>query len=304
MLREDRAVLNVDCPQCANQMRAPDHFAGKKAKCGKCGHSFLVPTSDEPIEFASIDEPVFVPETGDPSPANDVAGGWHFAQDGQSNGPISTVELKRMAKSGHLRPTDLVWREGLNEWIPAAQVPNLCPPRSAPPPVPRTAQGPGPQAPVLRQGAYPVAIPAASSGSRLAPALWNPGAAGIWSLILSMAFGSLLVALNWRSLGEVRQAKRAMLWFYGALAVFGVELLIPITALRFLIVPLVNLGLLLAWNFAECERQRKLLKRDVANQYVRRGWFVPIVLAIVCLWAYGYLGSLIQGLIAPPIQQS
>jgi hypothetical protein len=110
-----------------------------------------------------------------------------------------------------------------------------------------------------------------------------------------MAFGSLLVALNWRSLGEVRQAKRAMLWFYAALIVFGLELMIPITPLRFAIVPLVTIVLLLAWNFAECERQRRLIKRDFANQYERRGWFVPIFVTIISLWAYGYLTQLFQG---------
>jgi hypothetical protein len=35
-------MLDVECPQCANKMQAPDDFAGKRAKCVKCGHAFAV----------------------------------------------------------------------------------------------------------------------------------------------------------------------------------------------------------------------------------------------------------------------
>jgi hypothetical protein len=35
-------MLDVQCPQCANKMQAPDDFAGKRAKCVKCGHAFAV----------------------------------------------------------------------------------------------------------------------------------------------------------------------------------------------------------------------------------------------------------------------
>jgi hypothetical protein len=39
---EGSAMLDVECPQCANKMQAPDDFAGKRAKCVKCGHAFAV----------------------------------------------------------------------------------------------------------------------------------------------------------------------------------------------------------------------------------------------------------------------
>jgi hypothetical protein len=39
---EARPMLDVECPQCANKMQAPNDFAGKRAKCVKCGHAFAV----------------------------------------------------------------------------------------------------------------------------------------------------------------------------------------------------------------------------------------------------------------------
>jgi len=46
---------------------------------------------------------------------------WYYAQDGQRKGPVSEDALRDMARDGALQPTDLVWREGMSEWAPAAQ---------------------------------------------------------------------------------------------------------------------------------------------------------------------------------------
>lgn len=37
---------------------------------------------------------------------------WYYAQHGQRRGPVSSSDLKNLAQSGALAPTDLVWREG------------------------------------------------------------------------------------------------------------------------------------------------------------------------------------------------
>ncbi len=34
---------------------------------------------------------------------------WHVAIDGQEQGPVSGAQLRQMASSGRLSPTDLVW---------------------------------------------------------------------------------------------------------------------------------------------------------------------------------------------------
>src|SRR4051812_11448361 len=50
---------------------------------------------------------------------------WFYSRDGASNGPVSAHELKQLASSGQLAPTDFVWKEGMREWVPAEQLKGL-----------------------------------------------------------------------------------------------------------------------------------------------------------------------------------
>jgi len=52
---------------------------------------------------------------------------WWYARDDEQLGPLSPGELRRLAVSGGLAPTDLVWRDGMNEWAPAARIKGLFP---------------------------------------------------------------------------------------------------------------------------------------------------------------------------------
>lgn len=55
---------------------------------------------------------------------------WYFARGNKQMGPVSSVEMKRRANAGELRPDDLVWREGLAEWTLARNVHGLFDPES------------------------------------------------------------------------------------------------------------------------------------------------------------------------------
>ncbi len=54
-----------------------------------------------------------------------MAAEWHYSKDGQQHGPVSASDLKNLAKSGDLLPTDLIWKEGMAEWKPASNVKGL-----------------------------------------------------------------------------------------------------------------------------------------------------------------------------------
>jgi hypothetical protein len=47
---------------------------------------------------------------------------WYIARDGAQHGPISEIEFTEVMKHGHLLPSDLIWREGLDRWVPATDV--------------------------------------------------------------------------------------------------------------------------------------------------------------------------------------
>src|SRR5262249_1394904 len=47
---------------------------------------------------------------------------WYYAKNGQQLGPVSTETLQRLAETGQLQPSDLVWKEGMPSWAPAQLV--------------------------------------------------------------------------------------------------------------------------------------------------------------------------------------
>jgi GYF domain 2 len=47
---------------------------------------------------------------------------WFLARDGQQFGPVTGVEFQKVVELGHLKPTDLVWCQGMPEWRVASDV--------------------------------------------------------------------------------------------------------------------------------------------------------------------------------------
>jgi hypothetical protein len=72
---------------------------------------------------------------------------YYYNKAGAPTGPITIVQLKELATSGQVKPTDLVWREGTPSWVPAATVKGLfsstAPAAGSPPPQPASS-GPPP----------------------------------------------------------------------------------------------------------------------------------------------------------------
>ena len=52
---------------------------------------------------------------------------WYWMQGGQKQGPVETADLRDLAHTGQLQPTDMIWREGLPNWVRAAQAKGLFP---------------------------------------------------------------------------------------------------------------------------------------------------------------------------------
>src|SRR5437660_1166862 len=66
---------------------------------------------------------------------------WHYTRNGKQVDPVSAADLKLLAASGQISPTDMVWREGMAAWVPASSLKGLitsavAPPPLAPPPLP------------------------------------------------------------------------------------------------------------------------------------------------------------------------
>ena len=58
--------------------------------------------------------------------SNSKSDAWYYSRGEEKIGPLTFNELKAMAVSGDLNPRlDLVWRQGMREWIMAGKTDNL-----------------------------------------------------------------------------------------------------------------------------------------------------------------------------------
>ena len=98
---------------------------------------------------------------------------WFIARDGKQHGPLSDAEIRKLVELGHMRPTDLIWRQGFPDWRAAAAVfPMTAQAAAAPKPAPapeRTAPAPSAQQP-----AGPSPQPSFASQQRIEPTTGRP----------------------------------------------------------------------------------------------------------------------------------
>jgi GYF domain 2/Domain of unknown function (DUF4190) len=114
---------------------------------------------------------------------------WFFSRAGTQEGPVTYPDLQRMASQGEVTPETLVWREGMADWLPCRQFPDLFSPGQRPPLNPPVSP--------LGQPVQAAAPPAYSYGpprtSGLAIASLVLGILGLPTLLL--VIGSLLATI-------------------------------------------------------------------------------------------------------------
>lgn len=121
---------------------------------------------------------------------------WFYTRAGTKYGPVSPAELKQLASRDPLAPTDLVWKEGMPEWVPAVKIKGLCitsPAATSPPPLPVTLSEPS------------LSIPHSTEGVR------GPLKMSLWTYLLAAGVGLLFVAFftPWWSFKEHRSEGRS-----------------------------------------------------------------------------------------------
>lgn len=52
---------------------------------------------------------------------------WYYAKNQEQFGPVPIEDLRKLARAHELQPDDLVWCEGMPDWVPAGQIPELTP---------------------------------------------------------------------------------------------------------------------------------------------------------------------------------
>jgi hypothetical protein len=56
-----------------------------------------------------------------------MADEWFYSQGGNRVGPVSAAQLRQCAEQGTITPDDWVWKQGMQDWIPARRINGLFP---------------------------------------------------------------------------------------------------------------------------------------------------------------------------------
>lgn len=109
--------------------RYPELFP--EAKPSKIRKPKPQPEGEADYQLQSEPQP---PQSGQPTELTPSGGdswehtvSWYYARDGREQGPVTFAQLQQLAAYGELQPHDLVWAEGMADWIEAAQVAGLFP---------------------------------------------------------------------------------------------------------------------------------------------------------------------------------
>ncbi len=50
---------------------------------------------------------------------------WYLGRDGRQHGPISGAELAKLIELGHIKGSDLLWRDGFKDWMAPSAIPDV-----------------------------------------------------------------------------------------------------------------------------------------------------------------------------------
>ncbi len=149
-----------------------------------------------------------------------VADQWFYSKNGEQYGPVEAHQLQQLASTGRLGVQDLVWKNGMPEWLPASRVKGLFPQRvlaASPPPLPASpAHFDGEMQPRLNQFSFirlvalPVRIAICFFAFFALPilALWNnprfdASNADPIARVVMIIIGAVLSIAAWRTTGSI-----------------------------------------------------------------------------------------------------
>lgn len=124
---------------------------------------------------------------------------WYYGKEGQQHGPIDEATLRARIATGEVSGSDLIWTEGMVEWIPLSKVSQF----SGPAPQAGLSEPPekyltdDPASPYAPPAANPVA-PVVGGGVQMAPPTSGLAIASIVCGILSLFFcfcGGMLLGI-------------------------------------------------------------------------------------------------------------
>jgi len=113
---------------------------------------------------------------------------WYYSKNGEQMGPVSQEELFAKTRGGEILPSDLIWREGMADWMPLSRVPEFAG-QTLPAAISPVASSPSLPAQETG-GSVPLPQPPAYHGNYTAPRIptymWQSVAALLLSAVMMM----------------------------------------------------------------------------------------------------------------------
>jgi hypothetical protein len=116
-------AIETSCSGCGSRLRVDDQYAGKQARCPRCGAVYTVPVSGFDVTPADATVPPRSVPSGDS--ASDAI--WFLrTPEGQSYGPADKATLDQWMTEGRISHDCQLRRGTFGDWMPAWQTyPNL-----------------------------------------------------------------------------------------------------------------------------------------------------------------------------------
>ncbi len=105
---------------------------------------------------------------------------WYYLRGGQQVGPVPVEQVKIALRNGTIGPSDLVWRKGLVDWVPAGNLPELA-----------GGADPGVEAAPTARTAYAPGYISYASVAAI------PGYAGFWKRVAAAIIDCLVLVMIW-----------------------------------------------------------------------------------------------------------
>lgn len=118
--------------------------------------------------------------------------------------------------------------------------------------------------------------------------LYSPNAAGLWSLLLSVVFGSWCVWQNYKTIGDAKAANRSKIWTFSLFALIVISLFLPDSVARYSAVPL-----LIVWYLAEQRSQVKYLEEKKII-YTKKPWTKTVIIALILVVMFFSIASVLS----------
>jgi heme/copper-type cytochrome/quinol oxidase subunit 2 len=121
--------------------------------------------------------------------------------------------------------------------------------------------------------------------------LWNPDAAGAWSLLFTPVFGSILVRKNWKAIGDEDKVRQGAIWLGASIVMLLATIFIGILGFFYIIV----------WYFAWQRPQAQFIRERWGKDYPRKGWIVPLLAALGIYIAVVVVLTMVIMALGPPL---